>query len=144
MGRTGYRHPPAEGTLGAALRAARKARGYASRLDFAAACGLAGATVQRLEHGKGHLASFARALEILGLEVVGYELPPERTFGARLAALRKQRGLSRRALAVRLGVTPSTVGQLEARRGRLDIPGRAPQGPRAGGPLAPPGRPPAP
>src|SRR3954447_13756568 len=113
MGRLPYHPPPAEGTLGAALRAARKAHGYASRADFAAACGLAGATVQRLEHGRGHLASFARAPAALGPEVAGPEPPPGAPLGARLAALRERRGLSLRALAGLLGVVPDTVGQFE-------------------------------
>ena len=125
MGRRPYHAPPAEGTLGAALRDARKRHGYVSRLDFAAVLGLAGSTVQRLEHGRGHLASFARALRVLGLEVAGPELPSGTPLGARLAALRERRGLSRRALAGRLGVVPGTVDQLEAGRGRLDILERA-------------------
>jgi transcriptional regulator with XRE-family HTH domain len=144
MARLYYSAFPGESALGTALRAARKARGYASRLDFAAACGLAGATVQRLEHGRGYLASFVRALEVLGLEVAGPELPSGAPLGARLAALRERRGLSRRALAGLLGVVPDTVGQLEAGRGRLDILERALAVLGAKAHLAPAGRRPVP
>jgi phage N-6-adenine-methyltransferase len=107
-------------TLGVALRAARKERGY-SRASFAVSCRLACSTVQLLENGKGRITSFARAVAALELEIAGRNLPAGETLGAQLAALRKRRGLTQRELAQHVGATANTVRAVETSdRGRVE------------------------
>ena len=89
-----------------------------TQLQLAEAAGIGVAAVRNLEQGRGTLASWSAALAALGYEMRGRSLvvgPP----GAALAALRKRRGVSRRALARMLGVSRTTLAALEA-----DGPGR--------------------
>ena len=88
------------------------------RLDLAA--GISRATVKRLRDGKGQLGSLHKALEATCLELAG--LPPGRTWGARVAALRKRRGLSQNEVALRAGIGRDAVIRLETRSfGRVDV-----------------------
>ena len=128
-------------SFGHFLRASRKARGH-NRAQLAAMAGIARSTLQQLESGRGLVASFRSVLAPLGLHVVGRDLPPASSLGsvslgARLALLRRGRGLSQRALAVELGATPRTVLALERDGGRLESLERALQILGAGARLVP-------
>ena len=74
-----------------------------------------------LEHSRGNLGSWKKALLGLGLVLRGRNLPAGDTFGRQIAALRKRRELGQRALARMVGVTQPTVIRLESEgSGRLD------------------------
>ena len=79
------------------------------RLDLAA--GLSRATVKRLRNGSGQVSSLRKALEASLLDLKN--LPPGPTWGARVATLRKRRGLSQNELAERAGVGRDAVITLE-------------------------------
>ena len=81
------------------------------RLDLAA--GISRATVKRLRNGRGQLTSLRKALEAACFDLKG--LPPGPTWGARVAALRRRRGLSQNELARRTGVGRDAIITLEKR-----------------------------
>jgi phage N-6-adenine-methyltransferase len=110
----------AQNVLARTLRQARRGTRI-SQATLAARTGLAVRTIRNLEHGRGTLASLARALKALKLALVGRHLPPGRNIGARIADLRQRRRVSQRALAADAGVTQPTIVALERRnRGRLE------------------------
>ena len=91
------------------------------RLDLAA--GISRATVKRLRNGSGQISSLRKALEASLLDLKN--LPPGPTWGARVATLRKRRGLSQNQLAKRAGVGRDAVITLEKRStGRVAALGR--------------------
>lgn len=102
--------------LGAEFRTLRRQKG--SQIILAAAAGIGVAAVRNLERGRGTLESLALALAALGHELRGRSLAAG-PVGAALAALRRRRGLSRRALARMIGVSRETLAVIEA-----DGPGR--------------------
>lgn len=105
--------------LGGLLRSHRLAARQ-RQADIARLTGLNVPTVRRLERGSGTLASFWRVLAALDLELCGRNLPAGATVGARLAALRRSRGVSQRQLAARVGVSRPTLIALErTAQGRL-------------------------
>ena len=84
---------PFPNCLGELLRLERTT----SRLTQAAVAhkaGLSVPTVRKLERGHGNLQSWHRALDAIGLELAGRNLPPGPTFGKQIAALRKRKRLS--------------------------------------------------
>lgn len=110
---------PADFDLGGKLRTHRTVVGL-TQGEMAIKAGLAERTVRALEQGRGSLASWDAALTALGLALSGRNLPGGETTGARLAALRRRRGLSQEALAQSIGVTKPIIGALERDgRGRL-------------------------
>ena len=103
-------------TLGAAFRAARLP--LSTQVQLAEAAGIGVAAVRNLEQGRGTLTSWSAALAALGHELRGRSLVVG-PIGTTLAALRKRRGVSQRALARMLGISRTTLAVLEA-----DGPGR--------------------
>lgn len=99
--------------LGTALLSARKSRGW-SQEDLAARASLSSPTIRNLERSRGNLASWYTALNVLGLMVVAPQLPPGAHLGQQIAALRKRRGLSQRALCEVACTTQPTLIRLEA------------------------------
>ncbi|WP_422932179.1 DNA N-6-adenine-methyltransferase [Singulisphaera sp. PoT] len=107
--------------LGSDLRRHRKARRL-TQAALALEAGLTIPTVRLLERTRGTLASFDAVLAALSLEVAGRNLPAAPTLGARIAALRRSRGLNQRQLAEQAEVTQPTITALERHgRGRLEI-----------------------
>ena len=77
--------------------------------------------VRLLEHGRGNIVSWNKALTAMGLLIAGRNLPAGNDLGQRIALLRKRRGLGQRALAKLAGVTQPTIVSLELQdNGRLD------------------------
>src|SRR3954453_20269063 len=98
----------------------RKAIGLSQGL-LADAVGVTEKTLRQLEAGRGNLDSWRAALDHLGLELIGRNLPPGESLGSKLASLRRRRRLSQRELADLVGVSPPTIVALEGQgRGRLD------------------------
>jgi len=112
---------PCQNRLGRCLREARKKRRL-TQLGLAEQAGLSVPTVRLLEGGRGNLSSWGKALSALSLVVEGRNLPPGEAIGQRVAALRRRRHLSQRALASLAATTPPTVVALEKRsQGRLTV-----------------------
>jgi phage N-6-adenine-methyltransferase len=106
-------------TLGPDLREHRKAA-RVTQAQLAHETGLSVPTIRLLEAGRGNLDSWCAVPGHLGLEVAGRNLPGGLSLGARLAMLRRRRGLSQRALAAMVGVSQPTLVALERRgQGRL-------------------------
>jgi transcriptional regulator with XRE-family HTH domain len=102
--------------LGDALRQVRKSQ----RLTQGAVAKLGGVsvpTIRLLERGRGHLRTWAAVLEVLGVELVGRNLPAGEPIGWRAAALRKRRGLGQRGVAALVGVSQQTLIALEREGG---------------------------
>src|SRR3954453_21749792 len=98
----------------------RKAIGLSQGL-LADAVGVTEKTLRQLEAGRGNLDSWRAALDHLGLELIGRNLPPGESLGSKLASLRRRRRLSQRELAELVGVSQPTIVALEGQgRGRLD------------------------
>jgi phage N-6-adenine-methyltransferase len=92
-----------------------------TQAELARSCGLSVPTVRLLEAGRGNLDSWRAALDHLGLELVGRNLPPGESLGSKLASLRRRRRLSQRELADLVGVSQPTIVALEGQgSGRLD------------------------
>ncbi len=107
--------------LGNALKSARRALRLTQAM-LAHRASLSIPTVRLLERGSGNLHSFSKVLEALGVKLWAKNLPPAKTLGGRIAALRKRRGLSQRALAVRIGTSQPTLIRLEREgRGRVRL-----------------------
>ena len=104
--------------LGAELRAARKAARLL-QADLAERVGLSLPTIGQAECGSGTFAGFLGLVDALGLEVGGRSLPAGDALGARLAALRKRRGISRRSLAKIAEMHPQTIAAVEADKSPL-------------------------
>jgi phage N-6-adenine-methyltransferase len=84
--------------------------------------GLSVPTVRQLERGRGNLQSWQKALDAIGLELAGRNLPPGPTLGKQIAALRKRKRLSQRKLASIVQITHATVVSLELHgKGRVDV-----------------------
>jgi phage N-6-adenine-methyltransferase len=98
--------------LGFDLRRHRKDRRM-TQAELAANAGLSVPTVRLLERTRGHLTSWNAALAALGLEIVGRNLPAAETLGQSIAALRRSRGFSQRALAELAEVTQPTILAIE-------------------------------
>src|SRR4051812_41885245 len=84
--------------LGSELKKLRRER-LITQAELAARAGIALKTVRLLETTRGTLATWNAALAALGLEVIGRTLPAAETLGQSIAALRRSRGFSQRALA---------------------------------------------
>ena len=99
--------------LGRELQGTRKALGL-PQCRVAASASLSVPTVRLLERGRGNISSWERVLSALNVELVGRNLPPGVSLGARVATLRKRRGLSQRALAAIVGTTLAveSVGEI--------------------------------
>ncbi|TXN75470.1 helix-turn-helix domain-containing protein [Methylobacterium sp. WL18] len=97
--------------IGSAFRAVRLKQ--MTQLQLAEVAGIGVAAVHNLEQGRGTLTSLWAALGALGYEIRGRSLVVG-PLGPSLAALRKRRGVSRRALACMLGVSRTTLSALEA------------------------------
>ncbi|SIO63205.1 Helix-turn-helix domain-containing protein [Singulisphaera sp. GP187] len=105
--------------LGPDLRDHRKAS-RTTQAELARLTGLSLPTIRPLEAGRGNLDSWRTALEPLGLELAGRNLPAGDSLGVRVATLRRRRGLSQRGLAALVEVSHPTVVALERRgEGRL-------------------------
>lgn len=105
--------------IGKFLRQARKKRRL-TQFELVEKAGLSVSTLRLLEGGRGNLSSWGKALSALSLVVEGRNLPPGEAIGQRVAALRKRRHLSQRALASLAATTPPTLVALEKRsQGRL-------------------------
>ena len=106
--------------LGFELRRHRKQQGI-TQPELARRSALSTPTIRLLESERGSLASWNAALAALGLEMTGRNLPAGETLGSRIAALRRSRGFSQRAMAELAEVTPPTIVALERHgRGRLE------------------------
>jgi len=112
---------PCQNRIGKFLREARKERRL-TQLALAANADISVPTLRFLENGRGNLSSWQKALSALSLVVEGRNLPPGEFVGQRIAALRKRRNLSQRAMASLAGTTQPTIIALEKRnQGRLTI-----------------------
>ena len=99
---------PLHFALGSGLRA-----GQITQAELAHRAGLSVPTVRLLEAGRGNPDSWHAALEQLGLDLAGRNLPGGADLGGRLAMLRRRRGLSQRELAALACVSPPTLVALE-------------------------------
>ncbi|MFC7551150.1 helix-turn-helix domain-containing protein [Pseudoroseomonas wenyumeiae] len=90
------RHNPFHSTLGAELRSARRAAALTQE-GLAKRAGVSLPTLRQAERGRGTLGTFANLAAELGMEIGGRFLPPGDTLGARLAALRRRRGMGQRS-----------------------------------------------
>ena len=97
-------------TLGDHLRARRRALGLRQK-DAARRMGVDEATVVHWEKGQTQpqIDLWPAIIHFLGYDPV----PPPTTFAARLLAARRRLGLSRRAMARKLGVDDGTLGRWE-------------------------------
>lgn len=98
--------------LGSDLRAARLAAGF-TQATLGARVGISLPTLRQAERGLGALATFTALANVLGKEISGRSLPPGKSLGARLMALRKRRGLGRRPLADLAGISATTLAMVE-------------------------------
>jgi phage N-6-adenine-methyltransferase len=105
-----------QNTLGNALRTIRKVRGM-TQGEAAARAGVSVPTLRLLERGRGNVRSWNAVLKALGVELVGRNLPSGEGMGARVALLRKRRGLGQRGLAAMVGCTQAAIGALERQGG---------------------------
>ena len=103
--------------LGGSLRRLRRDAGL-TQAAAAQRAGIGISALRLLEQGQGTLQSWRRALAALDLELRGRSLAAGAT-GVALAALRRRRRLSIRAVARTLGVNRATIAALER-----DGPGR--------------------
>jgi transcriptional regulator with XRE-family HTH domain len=101
-----------KGTLGRALRAARKARNYTQQ-RLARHIRMSVSVVRNLERGLGRVSNLARVLRKLNLELRGRALKAG-PIGPALVTARQQRRLSRRALARALHVSRNTLAVTES------------------------------
>ena len=116
---------PLHSGLGPDLRTHRKAARITQAV-LARETGLSVPTIRLLEAGRGNLDSWLAVLEYLDLELAGRNLSGGDSLGARLATLRRRRGLSQRELAALVDVSHPTVVALERRgEGRLSTLDRA-------------------
>ena len=107
-------------TLGRLLKLERKAAKQQQK-TVAKAAAISVPTLRLLENGRGSLSSFWRVLGALDLELVGRNLPAGHSIGARVATLRKIRGIKNREIAALVSVSPPTITALETKdRGRLE------------------------
>jgi len=112
---------PCQNRIGKFLREARKERRL-TQLALAAKADISVPTLRFLENGRGNLTSWQKVLSALSLVVEGRNLPPGPALGQRVAALRKRRQLSQRALASLARTTQPTIIALEIRnQGRLTV-----------------------
>jgi transcriptional regulator with XRE-family HTH domain len=110
-----------QSVLGQGLKKVRKSERLTQQ-RVAQKSGLSIPTVRQLEHGHGNLSSFRKLLAALDLKLDGQNLPPGETLGAKVATLRRRRGISQRAISCLLAVTPQTIVSLERyNTGRLDV-----------------------
>lgn len=103
---------PSHLALGADLRAARR-KARLTQMDLATRARLSMPTVRQAEMGAGILATTVALAAFLNLEVTGRSLPPGEGMGARLAELRRHRGVSLRLAAGLSGISPISVASLE-------------------------------
>jgi transcriptional regulator with XRE-family HTH domain len=123
--------------LGKALCHARKDR-QLTQTETASLAGVSRPTITLLERGRGRIASWCAVLSAFELELVGRNLPAGNTIGLRLAALRRRRELSQRALAKLVCCSHPTLVALEkGRGGRLLVLDRSLAALGAGAYLAP-------
>ncbi len=97
--------------LGTALRLQRRKQKL-TQAALGLRCGLGVAAVRAVERGQGRVATLRRLVEALGLELRGRSLAAG-SIGSALAAARKRRKQSLRALALALGVSRNTLAALE-------------------------------
>ena len=108
-----------QNVLGDALRQVRKSR-QLTQQAVANIGGVSVPTIRLLERGRGNLRTWAAILEVLGVELVGHNLPAGDHIGWRVAALRKRRGMGQRGVAALVGVSQPTLIALEREgRGRV-------------------------
>ena len=100
-------------SLGEHLRTARMAAGL-SQAELAAQTGLNRSTAVAAEAGRGGVAVLIRLAAGLGLEVTGHSLSASSGLGGGIAALRRRRQISRRALAVLADVSVPTLTAIES------------------------------
>jgi transcriptional regulator with XRE-family HTH domain len=125
--------------LGDALWQVRKSRRLTQQA-VAKLGGVAVPTIRLLERGRGNLRTWAAVLDVLGVELVGRNLPAGEHIGWQVAALRKRRGLGQREVAALVGVSQPTLIALEREgRGRVHTLDRVLRVLGAGAYLAPQG-----
>lgn len=98
--------------LGQDLRRARRVAGL-TQAGIATRTGFSLPTVRAAERSEGALTTFLLLAASLGMEIGGGSLPAGDELGARLAVLRKRRGLGRRTVAELAGISPTTLASLE-------------------------------
>lgn len=81
--------------------------------QLAAKAGLSLPTIRQLERGQGYLSSFQAVLDVLGIQVVGRNLPQGEAIGPQVATLRQRRDLNQRDFAAMLNITQPTLINLE-------------------------------
>lgn len=92
-----------------------------TQLKLAEKTGLSAPTIRLLEHCRGTLDSWNKALSALGLVVRGRNLPAEKGLLRQIISARKRQGIGQRTLAKMTGVTQPTIVALERNgRGRLE------------------------
>lgn len=100
-------------SLGGDLRIARLAAGL-SQAELASRTSLARSTAIAAEASQGSIAALIMLAAGLGLEVTGHSLSAAGGLGSGIAALRRRRQISRRALAVLADVSVPTLAAIEA------------------------------
>jgi transcriptional regulator with XRE-family HTH domain len=98
--------------LGDALRQVRKSR-QLTQCAVAKLGGVSVPTIRPPERGRGNLRTWAAILDVLGVELVGRNLPAGEHIGWRVAALRTRWGLGQRGVAALVGVSQPTLIALE-------------------------------
>ena len=110
-----------QNNLGKALLDIRQSKRLI-QADIAERSGLSIPTIRLLELGRGNLISWNKVLSVLGITLVGRNLPPGDSIGSQVAKLRKRRGLGQRSLASIVHTTQPTIVALErSSSGRLDV-----------------------
>ena len=109
-------------SLGEALKRARKHQ-HKTQAQVAEALSVSIPTIRALEQGRGLVSTYQRALQAIGLSLLGWWHPAEHPhIGQTVSVLRAQRGLSQRALARATAVSHSTLHNFEKTGDcRLDI-----------------------
>ena len=92
------------------LRDARKMAGWSQR-TLAERIGVDSQTIKRLEIGVGSVPTLTAAMETLGFRLTG--LGPGRTLSEQLRACRRKRAMSLNELALKSGLSRTTIAGLE-------------------------------
>jgi transcriptional regulator with XRE-family HTH domain len=106
------RQLPFLSALGSGLRSTRRSSKL-TQSALAQRVGISLPTLRQAECGQGALTTFVNLAAAFDMEIGGRSLPPGETLGARLAALRKRRGLGRRIVAEMAGISPTTLAAVE-------------------------------
>ena len=108
--------------LGVAFKEARK-KAKKTQSELAQSLQVSIPTIRNLEKGAGQLITYRRALDLLGLDLSGWWHREDHAhLGITVSTLRKQRGMSQRALARSISVSHPTICNLEKTGNcRIDI-----------------------